>query len=207
VFRAGYAGAVDVTPLPVVGAPCGIVLAAGAGTRYGGPKALAADADGTPWLDRAVALLAASGCDPVLVTVGAAAAEVARRIPAPGRAVLVPDWNDGLSASVRSALDAAAATGAELAVIVPVDTPTLPAAAVARVLGAAAEAAASALVQATVAGAPSHPVLIGRDHWAEVAATVAGDRGAGPYLAAHGATFVACDDLWDGRDIDERPAP
>ena len=190
MFRAGYAGAVDVTPLPVVGAPCGIVLAAGAGTRYGGPKALAADADGTPWLDRAVALLAASGCDPVLVTVGAAAAEVARRIPAPGRAVLVPDWNDGLSASVRSALDAAAATGAELAVIVP-----------------AAEAAESALVQATVAGAPSHPVLIGRDHWAAVAATVAGDRGAGPYLAAHGATFVACDDLWDGRDIDERPAP
>lgn len=32
----------------------GVVLAAGAGTRFGGPKALATHPDGTPWLATAI---------------------------------------------------------------------------------------------------------------------------------------------------------
>ena len=43
------------------------MLAAGAGTRAGGPKALRRDADGVPWLHLAVAALRGGGCDPVLV--------------------------------------------------------------------------------------------------------------------------------------------
>ncbi|WP_316296356.1 NTP transferase domain-containing protein, partial [Clavibacter michiganensis] len=53
----------------------GVVLAAGAGTRYGGPKALATHPDGTPWLATAIRALADAGCSPVLVVLGARADE------------------------------------------------------------------------------------------------------------------------------------
>ena len=53
----------------------GLVLAAGAGRRYGGPKALV-EYDGQRLVDRAVWTLRAGGADPVLVVLGAAADRV-----------------------------------------------------------------------------------------------------------------------------------
>lgn len=180
----------------------GIVLAAGAGTRYGLPKALVSCDDGTPWLHRAVAALRGAGCDPVLVALGAERDRASRLVPARADVVEVPRWRDGMAESLREALRAADATDADAAVIVPVDTPDLPAAVVARV---AAGATAASLARAVYLGAPGHPVLIGRAHWHSVAASVRGDRGAGDYLAAHGARSLECADLWHGADID-RPA-
>ena len=52
-------------------AVAGLVLAAGAGTRMGGPKALVHDPDGTSWLVRAVSSLADGGCAGVTVVLGA----------------------------------------------------------------------------------------------------------------------------------------
>ncbi|MCT9819357.1 NTP transferase domain-containing protein [Microbacterium sp. W1N] len=179
---------------------CGVVLAAGAGTRFGGPKARARDADGTPWLARTVQTLREAGCDPVLVTLGAAP-DAAGLLPAGVVVVPVPGWEEGLSASLRAALSAAAGTDADAAVVVPVDMPALPASAVQRLV---ARTAPDALARATYGGEPGHPALIGRAHWAAVAASVAGDRGAAPYLAAHAAAPVPCDDLWSGADVDRR---
>jgi nicotine blue oxidoreductase len=51
----------------------GIVLAAGAGTRYGMPKVLA---DEGGWLRRAVAALVDGGCDDGVVVLGAAVVDV-----------------------------------------------------------------------------------------------------------------------------------
>jgi nicotine blue oxidoreductase len=48
-------------------------------------------------------------------------------------------------------------------------------------------------------------VLIGREHWAGVAAAATGDVGARDYLSAHGAVVVPCEDIADGTDVD-RPA-
>ncbi|PZU46977.1 MAG: hypothetical protein DI566_06570 [Microbacterium sp.] len=183
---------------------CGIVLAAGAGTRFGGPKALARAADGTPWIDRAAQTLAAAGCTPVLIVLGAARDEAAPLVP-PGAVIVdAVDWAGGLSASVRAALAAAAETDADAALMIPVDVPDLPASACLRVLEAAdaAPVATAALAQATYDGAPGHPALIGRAHWPAVSAAVTGDRGAGPYLRAHGALEIECGDLWHGRDVD-----
>ena len=185
---------------------CGIVLAAGAGRRYGGPKALARDPDGTPWLTRAVRTLQSAGCSPVLVALGAAP-EAADLLPADIADVVVvpvPEWADGLAATLHAALGAAASTDAESTVVVPVDVPGLPASAVCRVIAAAAPAGVDGLARATYGGDPGHPVIIGRSHWAEVAASVSGDRGAGAYLAAHAALAVPCDDLWSGADVDTR---
>ena len=53
---------------PVVG----VVLAAGAGRRYGKPKILAAQGE---WLANAVSALTVGGCDDVAVTMGAAVVE------------------------------------------------------------------------------------------------------------------------------------
>jgi CTP:molybdopterin cytidylyltransferase MocA len=61
---------------------CGVVLAAGAGTRFGGPKALARTAAGEPWLALAVGTLRAAGCEPVVVVLGTGADEAEPLVPA-----------------------------------------------------------------------------------------------------------------------------
>ncbi|PVW05336.1 hypothetical protein DEA06_06200 [Microbacterium sp. Gd 4-13] len=178
---------------------CGIVLAAGAGTRFGGPKSLARTAGGESWTVRAVDALRDGGCDEVVVVLGAGADAAADLVPDGTRVVVAADWAGGLSRSLRAGLRAAA--GADAAVIVPVDTPDLPAAAVARVI---AEAGRAPLVRAEYDGRPGHPVLVRADHFAALADAVSGDAGAGPYLARHGALRVDCSDLWSGEDRDRR---
>jgi CTP:molybdopterin cytidylyltransferase MocA len=163
----------------------GIVLAAGAGRRAGGPKATRAG-----WLEHAVDVLRTVGCDQVLVVLGAAI------VPTDAEVVMAPDWAEGMSASLRAGLTAASG---DAALITLVDLPDLPSAAAARV---AAGASPSALRRAVYDGRPGHPVLIGREHWDAVIASARGDRGAGAYLRTHGAEAVECGDLWDGADRD-----
>ncbi|WP_236967769.1 nucleotidyltransferase family protein [Microbacterium aurantiacum] len=187
----------------------GVVLAAGAGARFGGPKALARTPDGEPWIARAVATLTESGCREVVVILGARADEARPLVPDTATVVVAADWAEGLSASLRAALRSVGERPtdrpADRAVIVPVDTPDLPVAAVRRVLAASVITGAQTLARATYAGRPGHPVVLGRAHWPELAATARGDRGAGPYFRAHGAIEIECGDLWDGADIDHRP--
>lgn len=180
---------------------CGIVLAAGAGTRYGGPKALARTASGEPWVARAVAALRDGGCDPLLVALGAGAPEARALVPRGATPIVVADWAEGIAATVRASLAAAAGTDAVAAVLVPVDTPDMPAAVVRRL---AADAYDAVLRRAVYDGAPGHPVVVGRRHWEDLAAALEGDRGAAAYLAAHDAERIACADLWDGADVDVR---
>jgi CTP:molybdopterin cytidylyltransferase MocA len=175
----------------------GIVLAAGAGTRAGGPKALRIDDDGMPWLHRAVAALQAGGCDEIVVVLGAGAGRARALTPAGVRIVEAADWAAGLSSSVRAGL--AAATG-DAAVITLVDLHAMPAEAVARILESPVEP--GTLRRATYGGRPGHPVLLGRDHWVAAAASAEGDRGAGRYLKAQGAELVELSGLWAGDDDD-----
>ncbi|MBJ7289644.1 NTP transferase domain-containing protein [Williamsia sp.] len=173
----------------------GVVLAAGAGTRYGMPKVLAEQGD---WLRAAVVALADGGCDEVVVTLGAALVDV----PVPARAVVVPRWADGLSESVRSGLiEAIRADCAGVALLV-VDVPDTSAAVVRRVLDAAG-ARREALVRAVFGGRPGHPVYLGADHLAGVLTTITGDRGAGAYTDQRpDVVTVECGDLTSGRDRD-----
>ncbi|TNM64343.1 DUF4031 domain-containing protein [Streptomyces sp. NP160] len=188
-----------------------VLLAAGAGTRFGGPKALARDDDGEPWLVQRVRALRQGGCDRVLVVLGAQAESARELVPADGAVAVVvaPDWADGMSASLRTGLAALAAQEPPVAaaLVALVDTPGLRPEVVRRVLGAVrtARPTPSALARATYGGRPGHPVLLGRAHWSAAAAAARGDRGAGPYLRAAGAALVECGDLDDGADLDERP--
>ncbi|WP_317232589.1 nucleotidyltransferase family protein [Clavibacter capsici] len=189
----------------------GVVLAAGAGTRFGGPKALATHPDGTPWLATAIRALADAGCSPVLVVLGASAHEAAvllGTLPESADAVVVraDDWADGMSASLRAALRAAAALDPPpvALAVAPVDVPDLDAATVRRVLDAA-PVDPMTLRQAVFRGRPGHPALIGRDHWAPLADEVHGDAGARAYLAARDAHLVEAADLSTGADHDRHP--
>lgn len=186
----------------------GVVLAAGAGTRFGMPKALARADDGTPWVQLACRALLDGGCRDVVVVLGARAREAEALVPAEATPVVAADWASGIAASLRTGLAAVAATRADAAVVSLVDLPGLRADAVRRVLATAGEPAAArhALSRAVYAGKPGHPALVGRAHWQAMAAAVHGDTGAGPYLRAHGATAVDCTDLGGGDDVD-RPGP
>ena len=175
----------------------GVVLAAGAGTRAGGPKALRRDADGVPWLARAVAALRGGGCDGIRVVLGADAGNARALVPDGVEVVVAAEWADGLSASFRAGLDG---LDADAAVVTLVDLHGLPAEAVSRILAAPVDA--GTLRRATYAGRPGHPVLLGRDHWAGAVASAVGDRGAGRYLKAQDAELVELSGLWDGADDD-----
>jgi CTP:molybdopterin cytidylyltransferase MocA len=171
----------------------GIVLAAGAGTRAGGPKALLRRPDGVSWIAASSDALLAAGCSRVVVVLGAMARLARPLVPPTAEIVVADDWGDGMSASLRAGL--AAASG-DAAIITLVDLPTLPVGVVERVL------AAGGLAQAVFEGRPGHPVRIPAEHWAAVAASAHGDRGARPYLVEHGVAEIECGDLWDGIDLD-----
>jgi CTP:molybdopterin cytidylyltransferase MocA len=82
-----------------------------------------------------------------------------------------------------------------------VDLPDVGADTVRRVVSAAG-GRTKALARAAYGGVPGHPVVIGRSHWAGVAAAANGDHGARDYLAAHRHGVVECGDLASGRDVD-----
>jgi CTP:molybdopterin cytidylyltransferase MocA len=187
-------------------AVAGLLLAAGAGRRFGGPKALAADPDGTGWLGRAVHVLRDGGCAEVTVVLGAGAEEARPLLPAGPwlHVVVAGDWAEGMGASLRAGLDALAgrADPPDAALVHLVDLPDVGAAVVARVLERATGPAA--LARASYDGVPGHPVLLGRDHWSAVTASAVADRGARAHLVAHPPDLVECGDLASGADRDER---
>ncbi len=173
----------------------GVLLAAGAGRRYGKPKVLV---DG--WLDAAVHALQQGGCAGVVLVLGAA--ELAA--PPGVTAVVAPDWRDGLSASVRTGLAEAERMHADYAVLHVIDTPDVGPAVVARVLARAASSR-SGLARAYFGDRPGHPVVLARRHWPAVLAGLSGDQGAGAYLRGRRDVLtVDCADLASGRDIDRQ---
>jgi molybdenum cofactor cytidylyltransferase len=173
----------------------GILLAAGAGRRYGTPKVLVAG-----WLDTAVAALRQGGCAEIVLVLGAAEVAPPRGVTA----IFAPQWHEGLSSSVRAGLEEADHSGADYAVLHVIDTPDVGSAVVARVLERAL-GSVSGLARAYFGERPGHPVVLARRHWPAVLALLSGDRGAGAYLNTRSdVEIVDCTDLACGEDIDER---
>lgn len=171
----------------------GVLLAAGAGRRYGKPKVLV---DG--WLDIAVGALRDGGCADIVLVLGAA--EVAA--PPGVTAISAPRWQEGLSASLRTGLAQADRMNADYAVLHVIDTPDVGPGVVERVLSRATTAA-SGLARAYFGDRPGHPVVVARRYWPELLARLSGDHGAGEYLRGRpDVEIVDCSDLAGGQDID-----
>jgi nicotine blue oxidoreductase len=188
---------VDAQPVNSV---VGLLLAAGAGERFGGPKALARDDDGTSWLLRSVQAL--RPCAEVVVVLGAEAEQAAALLPMSVARLRADDWAEGMGASLRTGLSALEPTDHAAALVSLVDLPDVDAAVVARLV--ASSTGPGDLARAAYDGVPGHPVLIGREHWAGVVETASGDRGARDYLATHEVVLVECGDLATGADVDSR---
>ncbi|MFI5719372.1 NTP transferase domain-containing protein [Nocardia sp. NPDC051750] len=171
-------------------AAAGLVLAAGAGRRFGRPKAEVLF-EGERFVDRAVRLLRDGGCARVLVVSGA----VTLRVDG-ATVVHNHEWAGGMGSSLVTGLRA---VREEAAVVVPVDMPWLGAGAVRRLLECGGRVA-----MASYGDRPGHPVLIGSEHFAAVAATAVGDIGARKFLAANPelVQYVPCDDTGSPDDVD-----
>lgn len=176
----------------------GVVLAAGAGTRYGGVKQLAR-IDGRTLVERAVAVMAAGPVDRVVVVLGAEAERIQAETDLDGADVVVAsDWSEGIAASLRAGLGMLR-EGTEAIVITLADQPGVGTAAIAAVLERLDGPEPAA--RATYDGAPGHPVAVKSELYDELAA-LAGDDGARDLLARAGVATVDCADLADGRDVD-----
>jgi CTP:molybdopterin cytidylyltransferase MocA len=173
----------------------GLVLAAGEGKRFGGPKAPFVY-EGERLVDRSVRVLREGGCDPIVVVLGAWLGEV------PSAEVVVNgDWTSGMGSSLRVGL-AALPDDIDAALVTLVDLPGLTGAAISALIdGADAET----LAAAQFAGKRANPVVLGRNHWAGVAESAVGDQGARSYLADRDVRLVPLDELADGDDLDLRP--
>ena len=155
----------------------GVVLAAGAATRFGSPKQAL-------FLPRVLDSLAASSVDEIVVVAGAHPLETDARV------VRCSDWERGPGASLRCGLEA---IEAQAAIVVLADGPNLDPRAVDRVV-AAWRKGAGAVLAATYDGVNrSHPVLIARSQWREIP-----DEGA----RALTPTLVSCEDLTAPGDVD-----
>jgi molybdenum cofactor cytidylyltransferase len=176
----------------------GLVLAAGAGTRFaGGPKQLAPLA-GRPLLEHALAAVA--GLTPRVVVLGHAAAEVRAAVDLHGaRAVVCPDWAEGQAASLRCGI--AALGDVDAAVVVLGDQPGITPGAVAALVAAAG--GEEEAVRAAYGGRPGHPVLLRRP-LLDRAGELHGDRGFKGLLRGARVLDVELGGVADPADVDTR---
>lgn len=175
----------------------GIVLAAGAGTRFGEPKAPVV-VDGERLVDRAVRNLRHGGCDPVFVVLGAWEG------PVPDALTIVNHgWEEGMGSSLRIGLKWARATSEDEdddAIITLVDLPGLTPEAIMRLRETDGD-----LVVATYGGERGHPVRIAKKYWQALIDTVSGDAGAREFINARDdVIFMEVGDVADGSDMDVR---
>lgn len=189
-------------------APGLILLAAGSGTRMGGPKALLHYADGTVLLARQVERMSAAAASrglgaEIVVVLGPAFAEASRLVPTAARIVENPNHDEGLSTSLHAGLQAVPKTAAG-AVISLLDLPDVPAEAYGRLLDAIypgvsatkpGARATETLARAHWNSVPGHPVAIGREHFAEAIDSASGDEGLRTMLRSHEVSGIECADL------------
>ena len=174
----------------------GLVLAAGAATRFGRPKQLA-ELDGVPMLEHSLRTITAAPMGRVVVVLGSSADEIAAAIDLHGADALVcARWDEGQSASLACGL--AELADCEAVVVTLGDQPRVSADAIRRVIAGRNGAPA---VRATYNGNPGHPVLLERELF-EPLRDVTGDRGARNLLLSVPVRDIPCDDLGGGEDVD-----
>jgi molybdenum cofactor cytidylyltransferase len=177
-----------------------VVLAAGASSRFGSPKALA-DLGGRPLLQHVLDTLAAAGLVRVVVVLGAAATAVEEAISwRTEHRVRNPHPEAGLASSLKVGLEALPA-GTRAALVVLGDQPMLRAEVIHAVLAAGIAGGRPITVPRYAAGGALNPVLLARPAW-ELAAALKGDRGMGPLIHASPDLVTNVPVTGDNPDVD-----
>jgi molybdenum cofactor cytidylyltransferase len=172
---------------------CGLVLAAGAGTRFGDEPKQLADLAGRPLLEWAVrAQCEARVLERVVVVLGSSPARIREAVEF-GRAevVVCSDWDTGQSASLRYGL--AQLAGADKVVVTLGDAPLMTSAVIERFAGEQPG------TRAVYHGRPGHPVVLGPEQIGRLTKPD-GDIGARKLL--HGGPVIEIGHICCGRDVD-----
>jgi CTP:molybdopterin cytidylyltransferase MocA len=171
----------------------GLILAAGAGKRFGLEPKLLADLRGRPLLEHAIgAACAVAELERIVVVLGANAEQITGAVDfACAEPVICECWDDGLSASLRCGLDAL--PGCDRVIVILGDEPLITPELIARFVHAPPG------TRATYGGRPGHPVVLGPEQIRTIQ-SLTGDRGARDLLA-DGPT-MECGDHETGRDVD-----
>jgi len=162
-----------------------LILAAGASTRMGRPKQLL-PVDGRPLLRRVVEAGLAVPVSPVIVVLGAGAAEIAPCLAGrPVQIVVHPGWAEGMGSSLRAGMEAitASAPASDFVVVALGDQPDFAASHLARLIETQHTTGRS-IVAAEYAGVRGPPVLFAAKHFPALR-TLQGDAGARALLQAH----------------------
>ncbi len=160
-----------------------VVLAAGAGSRFGGRKLLAS-IEGRPVLQHVLDRVAEAAISRVIVVLGDDARELQAAITWRDELRVVnPEPANGLASSLRVGM-AALPGDVEAVLIVLGDQPRVPLAAISVLLDAGVDAERPIAVPVYADDRGRNPVLLGRAAFALVDGAQ-GDRGLGPLLAAN----------------------
>jgi CTP:molybdopterin cytidylyltransferase MocA len=173
---------------------CGLILAAGEGTRFGPQSKLLAELDGRPLLERAIgAQCSVPELERIVVVLGAHAEELLQQVDFKrAEPIVCEQWREGQAASLRRGLDEL--SGAEKVIVTLGDQPLITSEVVARFLREPPGA------RAVYDGRPGHPVVLGPEH-VRALMSLTGNHGARDLL--RGGPEIELAGLGDlARDVD-----
>lgn len=169
-----------------------VILAAGLSSRMAGGNKLLADLAGKPVLRHTIENVLASRAGPVIVVTGHQAGDVAELIQGlPVTVCFNPHFADGMATSLAAGV-AALPDDVDGALIFLGDMPLIRGDLINAVIDGFGQGDGKTIVVPVHASRRGHPVLWGRDHFADLEA-LQGDQGARQLLAAHAGEIAEFD--------------
>ena len=175
-----------------------VIIGAGAGTRFGGPKAEATLEDGRRFLDAIVEIAQSASLDPIIAVLPPGVSA-----PAGVRVIANPKPDSEQIVSARMGLAQLTNVSVSSTLLWPVDHPFVSLESVLAVLDAARRTSAHIVIP-TFEGRRGHPAWFHRETWRELATVKDGGARAVIHADPSRVSEVAVHDAGILRDIDTR---